>query len=133
MLLHGRTLTERIGKLQWKSLVRKDTVLLCRIRSDLKSPLSRNTLWAACWLQGLALMYPDMVGKLILENPIGLEDWKLVAPYTTIDENYQNELKADYETTRNYQAGFYYDNNWKTEYDEWVYLLTGWTKSPDYP
>ncbi|EEI93188.1 hydrolase, alpha/beta domain protein [Sphingobacterium spiritivorum ATCC 33300] len=79
------------------------------------------------------LMYPDMVGKLILENPIGLEDWKLVAPYTTIDENYQNELKADYETTRNYQSGFYYDNNWKAEYDEWVYLLTGWVKSPDYP
>ncbi|MGJ1430291.1 alpha/beta fold hydrolase [Sphingobacterium spiritivorum] len=79
------------------------------------------------------LMYPDMVEKLILENPIGLEDWKLVAPYTTIDENYQNELKADYETTRNYQSGFYYDNKWKAEYDEWVYLLTGWVKSPDYP
>lgn len=80
-----------------------------------------------------ALMYPETVGKLILENPIGLEDWKLVAPYTSIDQNYQNELKANYETTRKYQDGFYYDNKWKPEYDEWVYLLTGWTKSPDYP
>jgi len=79
------------------------------------------------------LMYPDTVEKLILENPLGLEDWKLVAPYTSIEKNYQNELKADYETTRKYQAGFYYDNKWKPEYDEWVYLLTGWTKSPDYP
>lgn len=78
------------------------------------------------------LMYPDTVEKLILENPLGLEDWKLVAPYTSIEKNYQNELKADYETTRKYQAGFYYDNKWKPEYDEWVYLLTGWTKSPDY-
>lgn len=80
-----------------------------------------------------ALMYPETVEKLILENPLGLEDWKLVAPYTSIDKNYQTELKADYESTKKYQNGFYYDNKWKKEYDEWVYLLTGWTKSPDYP
>lgn len=80
-----------------------------------------------------SLMYPETVEKLILENPIGLEDWKLVAPYTSIDKNYQTELKADYESSKKYQNGFYYDNKWKPEYDEWVYLLTGWTKSPDYP
>lgn len=57
-----------------------------------------------------SLMYPDSVEKLILENPIGLEDWKLVAPYTSIDKNYESELKANYETTRKYQAGFYYNN-----------------------
>lgn len=79
------------------------------------------------------LMYPDAVEKLILENPIGLEDWKTVAPYVSIDQNYQLELKANYESTKTYQNGFYYDNKWKQEYDEWVYLLTGWTKSPDYP
>ncbi|WP_312765213.1 alpha/beta hydrolase [Epilithonimonas sp.] len=79
-----------------------------------------------------SLMYPEMVEKLILENPIGLEDWKLVAPYTSIDKNYETELKADYESTKKYQNNFYYDNQWKPEYDEWVYLLTGWTKAPDY-
>lgn len=78
------------------------------------------------------LMYPDIVEKLILENPIGLEDWKLVVPYSTIDENYKSELKANYKSTKEYQSRFYYDNQWKTEYDEWVYLLTGWTKDPDY-
>ncbi|KFC19827.1 alpha/beta fold hydrolase [Chryseobacterium sp. FH1] len=80
-----------------------------------------------------SLMYPETIEKLILENPIGLEDWKLVAPYTSIDKNYETELKADYESTKKYQNGFYYDNKWKPEYDEWVYLLTGWTKAPDYP
>ena len=79
------------------------------------------------------LMYPDRVEKLVLENPIGLEDWKLVTPYVSIDQNYQNELKADYESTKAYQSTFYYDNQWKPEYDEWVYLLTGWIKHPDYP
>jgi len=80
-----------------------------------------------------ALMHPETVEKLILENPIGLEDWKLVAPYTSIDKNYETELKADYESTKKYQSQSYYDNQWKPEYDEWVYLLTGWTKAPDYP
>lgn len=80
-----------------------------------------------------SLMYPETVEKLILENPIGLEDWKLVAPYTSVDNNYKTELKADYESTKKYQSNFYYDNQWKPEYDEWVYLLTGWIKAPDYP
>ncbi len=79
------------------------------------------------------LMYPEMVDKMVLENPIGLEDWKVVAPYTSIDQHYENELQASYESTREYQLTFYYDNNWKPEYDEWVYLLTGWVEHPDYP
>ncbi len=78
------------------------------------------------------LMYPEKVEKLILENPIGLEDWKLYAPYITIDESYQTELKANYESTKAYQLKFYYDNKWKPEYDEWVYLLTGWVKDSNY-
>lgn len=79
------------------------------------------------------LMFPDAVDKLILENPIGLEDWKVHVPYTPIDENYQKELQANYESTRKYQLEFYYDNQWKAAYDEWVYLLTAWIKHPDYP
>ena len=78
------------------------------------------------------LMYPETVEKLVLENPIGLEDWKIVAPYVSIDQQVQNELRATYETTKAYQLAFYYDNKWKPEYDEWVYLLTGWVKHPDY-
>ncbi|GAA4141031.1 alpha/beta hydrolase [Sphingobacterium kyonggiense] len=80
-----------------------------------------------------ALMYPETVEKLILENPIGLEDWKVYAPYSSILENYKSELKANYESTKAYQNRFYYDNKWKPEYDEWVYLLTGWIKHPEYP
>lgn len=78
------------------------------------------------------LMYPAMVEKLVLENPIGLEDWKTVAPYTSIDKNYLHELKQDYETVKKYQLENYYDGKWKPEYDEWVYLLTAWTKHPSY-
>lgn len=80
-----------------------------------------------------ALMYPETVEKLVLENPIGLEDWKLVAPYTPIEKNYQTELAVSFESAKKYQLTSYYDNKWKKEYDEWVYLLTSWAKHPGYP
>lgn len=79
-----------------------------------------------------ALMYPETTEKLILENPIGLEDWKLVVPYKTIDWWYNNELGKTYEKIKAYQRESYYDGKWKPEYDKWVTLLAGWTLNPDY-
>ena len=80
-----------------------------------------------------ALMYPETTEKLILENPIGLEDYKTLTPYVSVDKMYQNELKQTAEDIKNYQLKFYYDNKWKPEYDEWMYLLAGWTVNKDYP
>lgn len=80
-----------------------------------------------------ALMYPERVEKLILENPIGLEDWKTVVPYQSVDDWYKGELKQDYKSIKDYQLKFYYDNKWKPEYDEGVNILAGWTINPEYP
>ncbi|MFZ2282711.1 MAG: alpha/beta hydrolase [Lutibacter sp.] len=80
-----------------------------------------------------ALSYPEMTDKLILENPIGLEDYKVLASYQTIDANYQSELKNTVESYRNYQLKYYYDNTWKPQYDRWLNLLAGWTLHKDYP
>jgi pimeloyl-ACP methyl ester carboxylesterase len=79
------------------------------------------------------LLYPEIVQKLILENPIGLEDYKTFASYQTIDEAYQSELKNTAETYKNYQLKFYYDNKWKQEYQPWLDLIAGWTLHKDYP
>ena len=78
------------------------------------------------------LMYPGTIDKLILENPIGLEDWKLKVPYKPVEWWYNRELKKDYESIKQYQLESYYDNNWKPEYDRWVNLLAGWTLNSDY-
>ena len=78
------------------------------------------------------LMFPERTDKFILENPIGLEDWKLKVPYKSVDWWYQSELKKTYEGIRKYQLESYYDNKWKPEYDEWVNLLAGWTLNKDY-
>ena len=80
-----------------------------------------------------ALMYPERVDKLILENPIGLEDWKVKVPYQTVDDWYREELKQDYEKIKNYQRTNYYDGQWKPEYEQWLQLLAGWTLNIDYP
>ncbi|MCF8714854.1 alpha/beta hydrolase [Joostella atrarenae] len=78
------------------------------------------------------LMYPEVSEKLVLENPIGLEDWKLKVPYKPITWWYQNELKKSAEGIKKYQLGSYYDNKWEPEYSEWVNLLAGWTLNSDY-
>jgi len=80
-----------------------------------------------------ALSYPEMTEKLILENPIGLEDYKILTTYQTVDANYQSELKNTLESYRNYQLKYYYNNIWKPQYDPWLNLLAGWTLHKDYP
>lgn len=79
------------------------------------------------------LLYPEKVQQLVLENPIGLEDYKTFASYQTIDQAYQSELKNTAESYKNYQLKFYYDNKWKSEYQPWLDLIAGWTLHPDYP
>ncbi len=80
-----------------------------------------------------ALMFPETTEKLILENPIGLEDYKQLTPYKPVDYWYKNELAQNYEKIKQYQLVFYYNNQWKPEYDQWVNLLAGWTLNKDYP
>lgn len=79
------------------------------------------------------LMYPESCESLVLVNPIGLEDYKLFSPYKPVEWWYENELKSNYESIKNYQLENYYDNKWKQEYSRWVEMLAGWTLSADYP
>lgn len=73
-----------------------------------------------------ALLYPDAVERLVLVNPIGLEDWIAKGvPYATVDENYASELKTGFDSIKAYQQKFYYDGDWKPEYDRWVAMLAG--------
>ncbi|MDX1639057.1 MAG: alpha/beta hydrolase [Balneolaceae bacterium] len=79
-----------------------------------------------------ALMYPEAVEMLILENPIGLEDWKTKVPYPGIDDWYESSLNRTYDGVKRYMRRSYFDGDWKGKYDEWVYLLTAMRNSPDW-
>lgn len=78
------------------------------------------------------LMYPETVEKLVLENPIGLEDWKLVVPYKPVDWWYESELKQNYEAIKKYQMTNYYDGKWNADFQKWAELGAGWTTAPNY-
>jgi len=65
-----------------------------------------------------ALMYHGMVEKLVLENPIGLEDYKTFIPYQSLEKIYDNERKATYESYKKYQQSYY--PVWKPEYEQYV-------------
>lgn len=80
-----------------------------------------------------ALMYPEFTTKLILLNPIGLEDWKLKVPYRPLDEWYKVELKKTYSSIKEYQKENYYDGEWNENFAEWAKLLAGWTLNEEYP
>ncbi|GGK69949.1 alpha/beta fold hydrolase [Rufibacter glacialis] len=80
-----------------------------------------------------ALMYPEFTEKLILENPIGLEDWKRWVPYQSVEKWYAGELKQTQAGIKKYQLENYYGGQWKPAYDQWANLLAGWITGPDYP
>jgi pimeloyl-ACP methyl ester carboxylesterase len=78
-----------------------------------------------------ALMYPEAVDKLVMVNPIGLEDWKaLGVPSRTVDQWYERELKLSADGVRQYEKSVYYGGRWKAEYDRWVDMLAGLNQGP---
>jgi pimeloyl-ACP methyl ester carboxylesterase len=76
------------------------------------------------------LMYPEIVTHFVLENPIGLEDYKVKVPYATIEDQYKKQLQETEQSIRNYHKTYYVQ--WKEEYDEWVKVQYRWTLNPEY-
>ncbi|WP_207429273.1 alpha/beta fold hydrolase [Pedobacter sp. SYSU D00535] len=79
-----------------------------------------------------ALMYPDRTEKLLLENPIGLEDYRAFVPYISTEEQYKAELKSSAESIKNYYQSSYFPQ-WKSEYNYLVDVAAGTTKSAEFP
>ncbi|WP_128547819.1 alpha/beta fold hydrolase [Larkinella soli] len=77
-----------------------------------------------------SLLYPETVEQLILENPIGLEDYKTFVPYQTIEQQYGKEKAATYESYLQYQKTYY--PVWKPEYEDLARVQAADLKSPDF-
>lgn len=78
-----------------------------------------------------ALMYPEFTTRLVLENPIGLEDYKEKAPYVPTEKIYQGQLNQTEEQMREYQRKYYVE--WKPAYDEYVQVPARQMLSGEYP
>jgi len=65
-----------------------------------------------------ALMYPERMEKLVLENPVGLEDYRTFVPYQPTEALFIKELAATYDSYKRYQTTYYPE--WKPEYEQYV-------------
>ncbi|MEO5911043.1 MAG: alpha/beta hydrolase [Pelobium sp.] len=79
-----------------------------------------------------ALLYPETTEKLILEDAIGLEDYRTFVPYKNAAAQYQGELKKTAESIKSYYQSSYFPE-WKPAYDYLVDIGAGVTYSADYP
>ncbi len=78
-----------------------------------------------------ALMYPEQVRRLVLVDPIGLEDWKAKGvPSISVDQWYERELKTTAQSVRRYEQATYYAGQWKPDYQRWVDMLAGLYRGP---
>jgi len=78
-----------------------------------------------------ALMYPDDVDRLVLVDPIGLEDWKAKGvPWRSVDAWYQQDLRTTADRIREYQRTTYYAGTWQPEFETWVQMLAGLYRGP---
>ncbi|WP_226665529.1 alpha/beta fold hydrolase [Microbulbifer aggregans] len=78
-----------------------------------------------------ALMHPDRAKKLVLINPIGLEDWKRVVPYQSIDGSIAQEEQQTPAIVKAYMTKAYFDGHWKPEYNPLLDIQGGWSIGPD--
>lgn len=78
-----------------------------------------------------SLMFPEDVSKLVLVNPIGLEDWKRQVPYQSLDDAIAAEHAQTPESVKNYMTKAYFDGKWQPQYEPLLAIQAGWTIGPD--
>lgn len=78
------------------------------------------------------LLYPQSVEKLILEDPIGLEDYRTFVPYISAEQDYVKELQTTPESVKKYYESSYFPQ-WKPQYDYLVNIGASVAQSADFP
>lgn len=79
-----------------------------------------------------ALMYQDTVTRLVLVNPIGLENYLHYVEYKDVQFFYENELTKTPEAIVRYQKKNYYDGDWNDSYNALTVPLQGWIRGEDW-
>lgn len=80
----------------------------------------------------MASMFTDSISKLVLINPIGLEDYLKYTDYKDPDFFYKNEMNTTLESFRNYQIKNYYDGKWSDEYEALLVPFKGQRSGSDW-
>ncbi len=75
------------------------------------------------------LMYPDRVERLVLEDPIGLEDYRIKVPFATRDELAAEARGQSRASAESFFQGFF--ANWKPEFQHYADIQYRWTLGPE--
>ncbi|EGR51501.1 uncharacterized protein TRIREDRAFT_104461 [Trichoderma reesei QM6a] len=71
-----------------------------------------------------ALQYPATVDRLVLVDPVGLEDYvEKGVPYTSVDTNIAAEAAQTFDAIKAYEQQVYYVGQWQDSYTVWVTML----------
>ncbi|MDX7951221.1 alpha/beta hydrolase [Lichenihabitans sp. Uapishka_5] len=78
-----------------------------------------------------ALLYPHDLARLVLVNPIGLEDWSAKGvPPISVERWFARELKTNADAIRRYETTTYYAGHWEPRFEPWVGMLAGLNDGP---
>ncbi len=78
-----------------------------------------------------ALLYPDTTDRLVLENPIGLEDYREKVPYASVDVTYRNMLAPTREGLDRFFRSYF--ATWRDEFGAWADVAWRQTLGGDWP
>jgi pimeloyl-ACP methyl ester carboxylesterase len=76
-----------------------------------------------------ALMYPERVERLVLEGPIGLEDYRLKVPYATNDELAREAAAMTREGIDRFYRGYFV--HWRPDFQVYADVQYRWSLGPD--
>ena len=78
-----------------------------------------------------ARLYPQTVQKLVLENPLGLEDYSKDIPPQQNDQLLKLEMAQTETSYRRFLQSYF--PNWQPAYEQFVEIYVRMQKGPDYP
>ena len=78
-----------------------------------------------------ALLAPERTERLVLVNPIGLEDWKRLVPYQPVDALFEAERNATPQSVRASMQESYFAGQWKPGYEPLTQVPAGWSRGKD--
>jgi pimeloyl-ACP methyl ester carboxylesterase len=110
-------------------LVRHTTTLLDQLGVDQVTVVGHSM--GGMVASRFAIDHPERTARLVLLNPIGLEDYQRFAPYKTVDAWHQAESGKTPERIRAYMQESYFDGQWTPAYDALVALQAGFVTGPD--
>ena len=113
----------------FEQLVSNTTLLLDTLKTG-RIAIVANSMGGMLGVH-FANRHPERVWALVLENPLGLEDYRASIPPQNTAALVKLEMAQTPDSYRKFLQGYF--SNWKTEYERFVEQFSRVQQSPEYP